>query len=109
MRRKVALTERQGAAAQPLRGAENENGSGTAPRRCLIQIEGDRVRQCCRVGVMGQEQKLVIHHFLRLQCAISKKKILGQGGQDSPSSRANRRGFTLVDACAGARKDERPL
>jgi uncharacterized protein (TIGR03382 family) len=53
MRRKVALMKQQGTAAQPRRGAENKNGSGAAPRRWLIQIEGDGVEQCCRVGVKG--------------------------------------------------------
>jgi hypothetical protein len=43
MRRKVALMEQQGAAAHPRRRAENENGSCAAPRRWLIQIEGDGV------------------------------------------------------------------
>jgi hypothetical protein len=43
MRRKVALMEQQGAAAHPRRGAENENGSCAAPRRWLIQIEGDGI------------------------------------------------------------------
>jgi hypothetical protein len=76
----VALMKQQGTAAQPRRGAENKNGSGAAPRRWLIQIEGDGVEQCCRVGVKGKEQKPAIHHFLGLQCAINKKISGARGG-----------------------------
>jgi hypothetical protein len=80
--------EQQDAAAQPRRGAENENGSDATPRCWLIQIEGDRVEQCCHVGVKGWEQKPAIHHFLGLQCAISKKNSgPGGGGVVAPSGR----------------------
>jgi hypothetical protein len=81
MRRKVALMEQQGTTVQPRRGAENENGSGAAPRRWLIQIKGDRVEQCCCVGVKGWEQNPTIQSFSWAAVCNQQKKLWAKGGR----------------------------
>jgi hypothetical protein len=73
--------EQQGTTAQPRRGAENENGSGAAPRRWRIQIEGDRVEQCCRVGVKGWEQNPTIQSFSWAAVCNQQKKLWAKGGR----------------------------
>jgi hypothetical protein len=96
MSRKVALMEQQGTTAQPRRGAENENGSGAAPRRWLIQIEGDRVEQCCRVGVKGWEQNPTIQSFSCAAVCNQQKKNYGPREAAAHSDRLLVRPLTVA-------------